>query len=121
MAKGFVEHFDGRLRSHFTGLRAADAIRHRKDRTLAIVQERVFVQRPPLVEPAVRQCSGLHLEGFSVFAHSTASSLRGEELLATGLSSMTRSRALRFENAINMPSIAKLVIKLKPPWLTNGS
>src|SRR5262249_34076551 len=110
MAESFVEHFDRSLRCNLTGFCAANAIGDGKDRTVAIVQQRVLVQRTTLVEPAVRQCCGLHLEGFSVFAHSTASSLRGEELLATGLSSTTRSRALRFENAISIPSIAKLVI-----------
>src|SRR4051794_27397758 len=85
------------------------------------MQEGVFVQGTTLVKAAIRQRCGLDLEGFGFFAHCTASSLRGEELLATGLSRMTLSRAFRFENAISIPNIAKLVIRLKPPWLTNGS
>ena len=36
------------------------------------------------------------------------------------LSASTLSRALRWENAINIPNIAKLVTRLNPPWLTNG-
>jgi len=39
----------------------------------------------------------------------------GEELFVSGISAITLSRAFRCENAINIPSIAKLVIKLNPP------
>src|SRR5215218_257698 len=121
VTKCFFENFDGRLRCDFTRFSSTDAISHSEDRAFGIVQKSIFVQGTTLVQPTVRQGSGLDLQGFGLFAHCTASSLRGEELLATGLSRMTRSRAFRFENAISIPSIAKLVIRLKPPWLTNGS
>src|ERR1041384_4723292 len=121
VAKRFVEYLDRCLRRNFACFRAADAVCDSEDRTLAIVQKRVFVQGSTLVQTTVRQRCGLDLKGLGTFAHCTASSFRGEELLATGLSTMVLSRAFLFENAINIPNMAKLVIRLKPPWLTKGN
>src|SRR5215510_4406616 len=100
MSKRLVENFDRCRRCDFARFRAANSVCDSEDRALRVVQKGVFVQWATLVQAAVRNCCGVDLEGFSLFAHCTASSFSGEELLATGLSAMILSWAFRFENAI---------------------
>src|SRR6185369_12842375 len=99
---------------------ASHAIGNHKDAASAICQERVLVHWSLFAEAAITDRSDLNLVCWFGCAHWTASSARalsGSRLVrATALASW----ALRCEKAINIPSMAKLVIKLNPPWLTNG-
>src|SRR6266851_8647357 len=121
MAKSFIEHLNRGLRSNFSCLSPAYAVSYCEYSAFDIGQEGIFIQRPPFIETAIRKRRTMDYDGFLVFAHCTASNLSEEVGLTVGLSAITLSRALRFEKAINIPNIAKLVIKLNPPWLTNGS
>ena len=69
VAKRLIKNFDRGLRRYFTSFRAADTISNCKDRSFAVVQVCVFVQRTTLIQPAIGKHSGLDLESFSVFAH----------------------------------------------------
>jgi hypothetical protein len=60
VAKGFLEHIDGCLRSDLARLGAADSIGNSKDSAFMIGQERVFVQRALLVEAAIADRSNLY-------------------------------------------------------------
>ena len=122
MTKRLVEHFDGSLRSDFTGFGAADAISYRKDRALAdrARKESSFSGRRSFSPRSESGC-GLNLEGFRRLRSLHRLQLKGRRTLCHRPIRYDTSRAFRFENAINIPNIAKLVIKLKPPWLTNGS
>src|SRR5215470_18066846 len=115
MTERFIQHFDCSLRSDFTRFRTTYSVGDREDGSLAVGQERILVQGAPLIQTTIRERCRLNCECLGVFAHWTASNLMGDELFGAGRSAITRSRALRLENAINIPSIAKLVIKLKPP------
>ena len=53
MTEGFLKHLNRRLRSHFTGLGAADTISYHKDSTLSVGQKRIFIKRTSFVQPAV--------------------------------------------------------------------
>src|SRR5574341_1025182 len=120
MPKRFVKHIDGRLRRDFTGFRATDTISDGKDAALVIAQYRILVQWPLLVQAAVADACGFQIVCRCGCAHSTASSLIWLSGSRFTRASARASTAFRCENAINIPSIAKLVIRLKPPWLTKG-
>src|SRR5262252_2868121 len=120
VAKGFVENVDGRLRSHFAGIGAADAIGNHKDAAFGIGEKRVFVKRTFFAQSAIRNRSDVEIILGRRTAHSTASKAIDGSGSCSILATARASKALRCEKAINIPSMAKLVIKLKPPWLTNG-
>src|SRR6266849_6430456 len=116
----FSQNIDGSLRSDFSGISAANSIGNQKNAALGVSQERILVHRPLFAQAAIRNRSSSDLVCRRRFTHCTASrsrSLSGSRLTrAIALASF----ALRWENAINIPNMAKLVIKLNPPWLTNG-
>src|SRR5205809_315024 len=81
-----------------------------------VLEQRVLIKWPSLVQASVSYRRRVNLQFILELAHLTASiTISGRR----GLESIL-SRAFRWEKAINIPSIVKLVIKLKPPWLTKG-
>src|SRR6185503_4107406 len=120
VTKGFVEHIDRGLRSDFARFGAAHSVRHGKNAALVIGQKRIFIHWPFLVQAAVAD----RRRGDLICGHGCAHSTASNSIWLSG-SRLTRANAfascaLRCENAINIPSMAKLVIRLNPPWLTNG-
>src|SRR6185503_18051907 len=53
VTEGLVEYFDRGLRRDFTSFCTTYTIGYREDRTFAVVQKCVLVQRAPLVQSAV--------------------------------------------------------------------
>src|SRR6266508_4338437 len=115
MSKCFLQNVDGCLRCHFARFRAADSVRYSEDMMLCIGDERVFVHGALFAQAAIRNRSYLDFVRRHWCAHWTASKAMG---LSTGrftFATALASCAFRCENAISIPSMAKLVIKLNPP------
>src|SRR5260370_1851405 len=120
MTKCLLQNVDSCLRRDLAGLRAADAIGDRKDVMLGIGDKRIFIHWPLLAQAAIGDGSDLDLVCGRWCAHWTASKAMG---LSTGRftrATAFASCALRCEKAISIPNMAKLVIKLNPPCLTNA-
>src|SRR5258705_4020354 len=123
MTKCFIQDFDRRLRRNFARLRATNAVRHGKDPAFAVRQKRVFIQRTLFVQTAIadskrlqRGTSRLRICNLVIgLAHSTASSFNDERGSLRGPLASIVSRALRWEKAISIPNMAKLVMRLNPP------
>ena len=120
MAERLVQDFDGRLRRDLSGLGAADAVGDGEDAALGVRQERVFVERAALVQAPVGDDRGLDFDCRRWSA--SLNCLRKLDRLASSsrcrasdAAARPASRALRCEKAISIPSMAKLVIRLKPP------
>jgi hypothetical protein len=80
----------------------------------AVVQKSVFVQGTPFVQAAVRKRGGLDLEGFCLRSLHCLQ-LKGRRTLSHRPFRYDTIAGIAVENAISIPNIAKLVIKLKPP------
>src|SRR5215831_18273103 len=112
-----VQNIDRGLRSDFAGLSATHPIGDHKNSARSVNQIRIFIQRPLFAEAAIGYRANFDL---CCSAHSTASRCIGLSGSRVILATARASCALRCEKAMSMPSIPKLVIRLKPPWLTNG-
>src|SRR6266446_1709363 len=115
-----VQNIDGLLRSDLARIRATDAVGDHKDAAGGIGQKRVLVHRPLLAQSSIADRSDLDIVCGFWCAHWTASRAIASSDPRLARATALASWALRWEKAINIPSMAKLVIKLNPPWLTNG-
>src|SRR5437773_12500548 len=115
ITESFVQDVDCGSRGDFSGFRTTHAIGDREKSTCGIGQKRIFVHRPLFTEAPVANRSDLDFVCWSRSTHCTASNSMFSSGVRRACLIATASFAFRCEKAINIPSIAKLVIKLNPP------
>src|SRR5258706_6627707 len=113
--ESLVQNVNRFLRSDFARIGAPDTVGNHENATFSVGQKRIFVQGPLLAQATITDRCNLNFFCGYRRAHWTASraipSSDSRRVRPTALASW----ALRCEKAINMPSMAKLVIKLNPP------